>query len=136
VRLPLGRKENILPVLRVCGLVLLHSLWFGTFAFFLTLTGVLLVMKTLEDGWYIVMNAYKFTVFEIWRDFLHYHILRVFAIPTYSIHSCSPPALPYLHPYSYPPVHTHIETMNPKNSSSLAKMDSISCTLNIRVLET
>jgi len=21
-------------------------------------------MKTLEDGWYIVINAYKFTVFE------------------------------------------------------------------------
>jgi len=25
-------------------------------------------MKTLEDGWYVVINAYKFTVFEIWGD--------------------------------------------------------------------
>jgi len=39
-------------------------------------------MKTLEDGWYVVINAYQFTVFEIWRDFLYYHILRVRAIPT------------------------------------------------------
>ena len=44
--------------------------------------GVLLVMKTLEDRWYIVINAYQFTVFEIWRDFLYYHILHVRAIPT------------------------------------------------------
>jgi len=29
-------------------------------------------MKTLEHGWYIVMNAYQFTVFEILRDFLAY----------------------------------------------------------------
>ena len=28
-------------------------------------------MKTLEDGWYVVINAYKFTVLEIWRDFLY-----------------------------------------------------------------
>ena len=41
-------------------------------------------MKTLEGGWYVVINAYKFTVFEIWGDFvvLIYHILRVHAIPT------------------------------------------------------
>jgi len=25
-----------------------------------------LVMKTLEAGWYIVINAYNFTVFDIW----------------------------------------------------------------------
>jgi len=31
--------------------------------------GVLLVMKTLEDEQYVVIKAYKFTVFEIWRDF-------------------------------------------------------------------
>jgi len=29
-----------------------------------------LVMKTLEDEWYIVIKAYKFTIFEILRDFL------------------------------------------------------------------
>jgi len=28
-----------------------------------------LVIKTLEDRWYVVINAYKFTVFEILRDF-------------------------------------------------------------------
>ena len=28
-----------------------------------------MVMKTLEDEQYIVIKAYKFTVFEIWRDF-------------------------------------------------------------------
>jgi len=26
-------------------------------------------MKTLENEQYIVIKAYKFTVFEIWRDF-------------------------------------------------------------------
>ena len=31
--------------------------------------GVLLVIKTLEDEQYVVIKAYKFTVFEIWRDF-------------------------------------------------------------------
>jgi len=35
------------------------SSWFGTFS------------MLLEDGWYIVVNAYKVTVtiFENWRDF-------------------------------------------------------------------
>ena len=31
--------------------------------------GILLVIKTLKGEWYIVINAYKFTVFEILRDF-------------------------------------------------------------------
>jgi len=26
-------------------------------------------MKTLEDEQYVVIKTYKFTVFEIWRDF-------------------------------------------------------------------
>jgi len=39
-------------------------------------------MKTLEDEWYIVIEAYKLTCFEILRNFLHCHILRVHAIPT------------------------------------------------------
>jgi len=30
--------------------------------------GVLLVMKTLEDEWHILIKANKFTIFEIWRD--------------------------------------------------------------------
>ena len=39
---------------------------------------VVLVMKTLEDGWYVVINTYKFAVFEIWRYFalsLSYNII-------------------------------------------------------------
>ena len=37
-------------------------------------------MKTLEDGWYVVINAYQFTVFEIWRDFF---VLSYIACPRY-----------------------------------------------------
>jgi len=37
-------------------------------------------MKTLEDGWYVVINAYQFTVFEIWRDFF---VLSYIARPRY-----------------------------------------------------
>ena len=36
-------------------------------------------LKTLEDEWYVVIKAYKLTVFEI---FLYCHILCVRAIPT------------------------------------------------------
>ena len=35
---------------------------------FVTL-GVLLVMKRVEDEWYVAIKAYKFAVFEILRDF-------------------------------------------------------------------
>jgi len=38
----------------------------------------LLVMKILEDGWYAVINACKFTVFEIWRIFF---VLSYIACP-------------------------------------------------------
>jgi len=27
-------------------------------------------MKTLEGGWDVVISAYKFTIFEIWRDII------------------------------------------------------------------
>ena len=37
-------------------------------------------MKTLEDEQYIVIIAYKFTVFEIWRDF---NVLSYIACPRY-----------------------------------------------------
>jgi len=43
-----------------------------------------LVVETLEDEWYVAVNAYKFTLFEILRDsfcFLFYHILRLHTIP-------------------------------------------------------
>jgi len=42
--------------------------------------GVLLVMETLEDEQYVVIKAYKFTVFEIWRDF---NVLSYIACPRY-----------------------------------------------------
>jgi len=45
-------------------------------------------MKTLEDGWYVVINAYKYTVFEIWGDIfvlsyiacLRYPYIRVYRL--------------------------------------------------------
>jgi len=60
-------KENILSILQIPSLVLLRC--------FLAPLGVFVVMKTLEDEWYIVVEAYKFTVFEIGRDlFVLLHI--------------------------------------------------------------
>ena len=55
---------------------------------FLAPLGVLLVMKTLEDEQYVVIKAYKLTVFEIWRDFnvlsyiacLRYPYIRVYRL--------------------------------------------------------
>jgi len=55
------RKKNIWAVLRVLGLVLLRC--------FLAPLGVLLVMKTLEDEWYVVIKAYNLAVFEFLGDF-------------------------------------------------------------------
>ena len=37
-------------------------------------------MKTLEDEQYVVIKAYKFTVFEIWRDF---NVLSYIACPRF-----------------------------------------------------
>jgi len=37
-------------------------------------------MKTLEDGWYVVINAYKFNVFEIWGDIF---VLSYIVCPCY-----------------------------------------------------
>jgi len=42
--------------------------------------GVLFIMKTLEDEWYIVIKAYKLTVLR------NYHILHVCAILTYRVY--------------------------------------------------
>jgi len=67
------KKKNISPVLRVPGLVLSRR--------FLAPLGVLLVMKTLDNEWYVVIKPYKLTVFEILRSFLYCHILHVRAIP-------------------------------------------------------
>ena len=58
------------------------SSWFGTFAMFSRAAVSVIGSYTLEDEWYIVIKAYKLTVFEILRDFLYCHVLRVRAIPT------------------------------------------------------
>jgi len=42
--------------------------------------GDLLVMKTLDDEWYVVKKAYKLTVFEILRNFF---VLSNIACPRY-----------------------------------------------------
>ena len=47
---------------------------------FLAPLGVLLVMKTLENEWYIVIKAYKLAVFEILGDFF---VLPYIARPCY-----------------------------------------------------
>ena len=47
---------------------------------FLAPLGVLLVMKTLEDEWYVVIKAYKLAVFEILGDFF---VLPYIACPRY-----------------------------------------------------
>ena len=39
-----------------------------------------MVIKTLEDEWYVVIKAYKLTVFEILRDFF---VLSYIACPRY-----------------------------------------------------
>jgi len=51
------RKKNILTVWPLSGSVLSRC--------FIAPLGVLLAVRTLEDGWYVVINAYKLTVFEI-----------------------------------------------------------------------
>ena len=69
--------KNISHVLRAPGLVPSRC--------FLAPLGDLLVMKTLDDEWYVqFIKAYKLTVFEILRNFLYCHsaILHVRAIPT------------------------------------------------------
>ena len=58
------------------------SSWFGTFVMFSRATVSVVGTYTLEDEWYVVIKACKLTVFEILRDFLYCHILRVCAIPT------------------------------------------------------
>ena len=66
------RKKNIWPVLRVPGLV--------PSRYILTPLGVFFVIKTLGDEWYVVMKAYKLTVFDILRDFF---VLPYIACPRY-----------------------------------------------------
>ena len=66
------RRKNIWPVLRVPGLV--------PSRYFLAPLGVSFVVKTLRDEWYVVIKAYKLTVFDILRDFL---VLPYIACPRY-----------------------------------------------------
>lgn len=51
--------------------ILLLSVLVLFFVMLFHATKVLLVIKTLKDDWYVVRKAYKFTVYEILRDFLH-----------------------------------------------------------------
>ena len=55
---------------------------------FLVPLGVLLVMKTLEDEWMVVIMAYRLAVFEILRGFfcISIIILHVHVIPTYRVY--------------------------------------------------
>ena len=55
------------------------TFWFGTFAMLFVPLGMLLMI---EDEWYLVIKAYRFTFFEIWGIFLYYHMLCVHTIPT------------------------------------------------------
>jgi len=59
---------------------ILASFQFNTLRCFFVPQDMLLVMKTLEDEWYVNIKAYKFTVFEILRDSLYCQILLVQAI--------------------------------------------------------
>ena len=49
--------------------------------YFLVPVGGLLVMKTLEDEWYVVIKTYKLNCFEILRDF--FFVLSYIACPHY-----------------------------------------------------
>jgi len=40
-------------------------------------------MKTLEDEQYVVINGYKFSVFEIWRDF---KCIVIYSMSALSLH--------------------------------------------------
>jgi len=66
------RKKNILTIWPLSGSVLSQC--------FTAPLGMLLAIRTLEDGWYVVINAYKLTVLEIWRDF---NVLSYIAGPCY-----------------------------------------------------
>ena len=68
------RKKNILAILLLSGSILLRC--------FSMPLGVLLVMKTLEGGWYVVINAISLPYLRFGEISLYYHILRVHASPT------------------------------------------------------
>jgi len=61
-------------------LVRFASSWFGTFALFSRAIVSVVCPYTLEDEWYVVIKAYKLTVFEILRDFF---VLSYIACPRY-----------------------------------------------------
>jgi len=69
-----SRKKNICRILRVPGLVPSQC--------FLVPLGAMLVIKTLEDEWYVVIKDYKFTVLEIFLVLacLRYPYIRVYRL--------------------------------------------------------
>ena len=56
------------------------SSWFGTFAIHFRATGSLLCHEKIGAEWYVVIKAYKLTVFDILRDFF---VLPYIACPRY-----------------------------------------------------
>ena len=57
--------------------------YFQFFLFFFSPVCVLFIMKTLENEQYIVVKAYKFTAFEILRDFF---IIILYCVSTISLY--------------------------------------------------
>jgi len=66
--------------LRKTHLARFASSWFGTFAIHSRATGSLFCHETLGNEWYVVIKAYKLTVFDILRDFF---VLQYIACPRY-----------------------------------------------------
>ena len=76
---PSEKEERISVLWWLSGLVLLQG-------FFMPV-GMLFVMNTFEDEWYVVIKAHKFMVFEIFeRFFVLSYILRVCTIPTFRVY--------------------------------------------------
>ena len=69
------KKEEHFGCLATSGLVLLRH-------FFAPL-GMLFLMKTLEDEWYIVIKAYNFTIYEILRNLF---CVLIYCMSTLSLH--------------------------------------------------
>jgi len=62
-------------------------------------------MKTLDDEWYVVIKAYKLTVFDISRNFFvlsyiacpRYPYIRVYRLHDTNLHPCCIIIVPHVH---------------------------------------
>jgi len=61
----------------------LATFWFGTFAMLFRATRHVVGHEALENEWYVVIKAYKFTDIEILRNVT---ILSICATPTYRVY--------------------------------------------------